>query len=84
MKDPLHRNEWIQNTVSGHSARDSGFFLYSSLDDDDAANNCKTELTQIEADSSLFLEITPPELDGVGSNLTVTRLPVLWSVFVYF
>ena len=44
--------------------------MCSSLDD--GANNCKTEVTQIEADSSLFLEITPPELDGDGKNLKVS------------
>ena len=47
-------------------------FLCSSLDD--GANNCKTETTQIEADSSLFLEITPPELDGDGKASKVTFL----------
>ena len=46
------------------------FLLYSSLDD--GANGCKTETTQIEAESSLFLEITPPEMDGNGQKLKVT------------
>ena len=45
-------------------------FLCSSLDD--GANNCKTEITQIEADSSLFLEISPPEMDGDEKKLKVT------------
>ena len=43
--------------------------LCSSLDN--GANNCKTETTQIEADSSLFLEITPPEVEEDGTKLKV-------------
>lgn len=43
--------------------------LCSSLDN--GANNCKTETTQIEADSSLFLEITPPDVEEDGTKLKV-------------
>ena len=49
--------------------------LCSSLDN--GANNCKTETTQIEADSSLFLEITPPDVEEDGTKLKVVFFSVI-------